>query len=151
MTKKVISGIVLTSFILFIQSTVLGQAEKVGKTYDIIDKKIDWESFDTTSSKAKQNIDLSDLQGMWKAYKGVYKFDKYINGMNLTSPAIIEIKNSGLRRNETDEFESYQIQNNFLIIRKKNAETGIINKITSHELTITWKDGQNYTRYYYTK
>src|ERR1044071_4483139 len=98
MLKKVFVHCLLMVVFLF-ETKAFGQVQKVGETYEVRDKNIDWEKFDSTSNKSQNQISSIDLQGTWRAYKGVYRFGEYINGMNLTSPAIIQFKDSICRRN----------------------------------------------------
>ncbi|MCH8318040.1 MAG: hypothetical protein IIA88_06030 [Bacteroidetes bacterium] len=156
MKLQIIKNIIIIFFIgatitCYAQTTTT-KGEKVGETIDLKDKNIDWEKFDTTSTFSKQKIKTENLQGLWKAYKGVYRFGEHVNAMELTTPYIIEIRNDTYRRKENGEFKKYKIQEN-LIIKEENGKVsrGIINKITETQLTISWKDGSNYTRYYYEK
>ena len=62
---------------------------------------------------------------------------------------MIEVQNDTYRRNSNGEFETFNVENNILTKKTESkVEVGIINKITSKELTISWKNGSNYTRYY---
>ena len=113
---------------------------------------INWELYDPGSAIAKVDITTLDIQGIWKAYKGAFKFGDVVNGMNLTKPFIVEIKDDSLRRNSNDSFQKFTLQENYLIIEtKETVDTGIVNKLTKKDLTISWKKGSNYTRYYYRK
>ncbi|GGG26803.1 hypothetical protein [Pontibacter amylolyticus] len=127
-------------------------AEKVGSTTTVENKSIDWEVYETASSVQKDEINVELLQGEWSAYKGVYKFGEHLNAMKLEKPFIIEVKDDTYRRNKNSDFAEFAVNQN-IITQKKDSktETGIINKLTENELTITWKDGENYTRYYYEK
>lgn len=132
-------------------NTAYCQKKKVGKTMEVANA-INWEEFDKSSDVPKDSIDYDHLQGLWKAYKGVFRFGDVINGMNLTSPMIIEVKGQTYRRNDKSEFETFILEKNLL--RKQTeakSDTGLINRITNKELVISWKAGKNYTRYYYKK
>lgn len=128
------------------------KGEKVGKTVQVKNKDIDWEEFDLSSTISKMDIKIENLDGLWNAYKGVYRFGDNINGMELVKPMIMEVKGNTYRRNSESAFEKFSIKDN-LILQTTNAkvDTGIINKITPTELTISWKNKSNYTRYYYIK
>jgi len=131
--------------------TSLG-GERIGKTVELKNKSVIWEAFDTLSTIAKTEIKSENLQGLWKAYKGVLCFGEWVKAMELTKPMIIEVKDDTYRRNSDGDFEKFTIKDNLIIkITETNIDTGIINKITPAELTISWKDKLNYTRYYYTK
>jgi hypothetical protein len=159
MTKHDILKITTLIFIgiIFTFSTVNAQSksesgEKVGKTVKVKNKNIIWDAFDTTSFIAINKIEIKDLQGLWNANKGVYLFDGKVNAMELSEPFIMEVKDNTYRRNSKGAFNQFYLKDNLII---KNGETkidtGIINKITPTELTISWKSKANYTRYYYKK
>ena len=127
--------------------------ERVGQTVEPEDNFFDWEIFDTAASTISRSaIKAKDIQGLWNAFKGAYRFDGNVDGMELTDPAIFEVKDSAYRRNTSRDFEKFALSGN-LIIRAGGSkiDTGIINKITPTELTISWKNKSNYTRYYYKK
>lgn len=128
------------------------QGERVGETVEVKNKNIDWEAFDPTSTISKTEIKTQDLQGLWNAYKGVYRFGENINAMELTKPMIMEVKDDTYRRNSEGVFEKFSIKDNLILKgHEAKVDTGIINKITPTELTISWKNKTNYTRYYYKK
>ncbi len=127
------------------------KAEKIGETVDVHDKNIDWEAYDASSVSAITSINFQNLQGRWNAYKGVYRFGEHINGMELNKPAIVEINQDTYRRNLSSKFEKFTLKDNLIISVDNVTDTGVINKITANELTISWKDKSNYTRYYYKK
>jgi hypothetical protein len=115
-------------------------------------KNIDWEAFDSISTISKTEIKFQDLKGLWNAYEGVYRFGDIINAMELTKPMIMEVKDDTYRRNSESVFEKFSIKDNLILkATESKVDTGIINKITQTELTISWKDKSNYTRYYYKK
>ena len=126
--------------------------KKVGTTSEVKNKNIDWEAFDTTSSISKTNIKTENLQGLWKAYNGIYRFETYINSLQLTEPMVIDVKGETFRRNLAHTYIKFSIKDNLIFQANDNViDTGIINKITSTELTISWKSNSNYTRYFYKK
>jgi hypothetical protein len=128
------------------------KGEKVGKTIEVNNKNIDWELFESSSTISKSEIKLEHLQGLWNAYKGVYKFGESVNAMELVKPMILEVKNDTYRRNSEGIFENFIIDNNMIIKKSESKiDTGIINKITPTELVVSWKNKANYTRYYYGK
>ena len=127
-------------------------AQKVDHTVDAKNKMIDWEGYDPSSTVHPENITTEELQGLWNAYEGVFRFGNNISTMKLNVPFIIEIKETACRRNAKDEFKNFIMKDNLLIIPDNiKPDTGIINKLTARELVITWKRENNYTRYYYTK
>lgn len=152
MTLKIIF---FTTLFSGFTSKVLSQnisagGEKVGNTTVVENKDINWECFDSASKVSIKEIKIETIQGVWKAYKGLFKFGEVINTMNLTQPFILEIKNEKYRRSLDSKFANFNIEGNHFISKKSDQDLGIINKITEKELTITWKNGSNYTRYYYT-
>ena len=115
-------------------------------------KNINWELFDANSTITKSGISESNLQGLWKAYQGAFLFGDNVNTMTLSEPFIIEFKDSAYRRNLTDKFHSFIIKDNIITsVDKDEKDLGFINQITPSNLTISWKNGSNYTRYYYKK
>jgi hypothetical protein len=142
--------IVITCLIVF--SSTFGQTERVGETTKVKDRDINWEEFEQTSTIKKNEIKFEDLQGLWNAYEGIYRFGEHVNAMKLTQPFIIEVQNKTYRRNSKSEFKNFIIKDNIITsIDKEKVQIGIINKITETELVISWKDNANYTRYYYKK
>lgn len=126
--------------------------KKVGTTSEIKNKNIDWEAFDTSSSIPQTNIKIENLQGLWKAYYGIYRFETHINSLQLTDPMIIDVIGETYRRNSAHAYLKFSIKDNLIFQEYENkVDTGIINKISATELTISWKSNLNYTRYYYKK
>ena len=126
--------------------------ERVGSTIEVQNKQIDWEGYDAASTVEKDGITMDQLQGEWLAYKGVYRFGEHVNEMKLDKPFMIEVKANSFRRNKNASFQEFQLAQNVLTqVKDSKTETGIINKLSKNELTITWKDEENYTRYYYQK
>lgn len=134
----------------FSQNTQKEEVEKIRKTIEETHKNIDWEAFDTTSKVSADKINVELAQGLWKAYNGLFKLGGSINSMILTQPLIIEIKGDKYRRSMNSKFAKFTLTNNQLV-SKKEGDFGVINKITDNLLVITWKNGENYTRYYYEK
>ena len=115
-------------------------------------KNMDWELFDTNSTITKTGIGESNLQGLWKAYQGAFRLGDNVNTMNLTQPFVIEFKDGTYRRSLTDKFHPFTIKNNIIIcFDNDEKDKGFINQITPNDLTISWKNGSNYNRYYYKK
>ncbi|MEZ7500840.1 hypothetical protein QO200_19185 [Flavobacterium sp. Arc3] len=142
--------IIVISFISF--NPTFGQTEKAGATTEIKNKEINWEEFDQTSTIQTSEIKFKDLQGLWNAYEGIYRFGEHVNAMKLTKPFIIEVQNETYRRNSKSEFKNFTIKDNIItMMDNEKVLVGIINKITETELVISWKDKANYTRYYYKK
>ena len=115
-------------------------------------KNIDWELFDQNSTVAKNEIKASDLQGLWKAYQGAFIFGGSANTMNLTQPFTVEFREGTYRRSAKDTFHAFSLKENILYgTDQAGNDVGIINQISPTVLTISWKVGANYTRYYYKK
>jgi|SRR5690606_1481289 len=149
--------LVVFSIALFLNTNSIfaqtkSDAERVGETVSVENKNIDWEGFDKTSTIPQTAITYENLQGLWNAYEGVYRFGEHINAMKLSQPMIMEVKNKAYRRNSKSEFINFTIKDNLITAIYQNKEViGIINKISENELIISWKDNQNYTRYIYKK
>ncbi len=149
--KYVFKTIILITCLIGFNST-FGQTEKVGETAKVKDKEINWEEFELTSTIKKNEIKFENLQGLWNAYEGIYRFGEHVNAMKLTQPFIMDVKDATYRRNSKSEFKDFTIEDNIItMIDKEKVQIGIINKITETELVISWKDKENYTRYYYKK
>jgi hypothetical protein len=149
-SKLILIGILISFNSISAQTKSAG--ERVGETIEVKDKEIDWEAFDATSSILKSEIKFNDLQGLWNAFEGVYRFDQHVNAMKLTQPYIIEVNEETYRRNSKSTFKKFTIKENVItLIDNSKVEIGIINKITPTELVISWKNNSNYTRYYYKK
>lgn len=148
--KNLFKIIIISCLIGF--NPTFGQTEKVGETIKVRDKDINWEEFEQTSTIQKNEIKFENLQGLWNAYEGIYRFGERVNAMKLTQPIIIEVEKETYRRNSKSEFKNFTIKDNIItLIDKEKVQMGIINKITETELVISWKDNANYTRYYYKK
>src|SRR5260221_13270411 len=90
-------------------------ASKTGQTNNAFDvNKIDWEIYDTNSSVGMTDIKNENLQGLWLAYKGAFRFEGHVNTMNLFKPLMVEFKDSTLRRTSTSDFQRFTIKNNIL-------------------------------------
>ena len=146
----IISLSLLLTVSLFSQSTVKVEVEHTRQSIKKLGKAYNWDYFDTTSRVSIDKIKFEDLQGLWKASNGVFKFGDMLNSMSLTQPFPIEIKDGKYRRNLESQFEEFTLNNNEIICKKED-DYGVINKLTDKELVITWKQGENYTRYYYEK
>lgn len=128
------------------------KADRAGDTVIANKKIIGWEAFDPSSTIGQLEIRKEHLQGAWTAYQGAYLHDGNTDAMQLTKPALMEVRDDTYRRDAADTFARFIIRENLIIKGSEaKADTGVINKITSTELTISWKDKTNYTRYYYTK
>jgi hypothetical protein len=127
-------------------------AQRVGSTTPSVNINIDWTAYDNNSTVKREEIKVEQLQGEWAAYKGIYKFGEHLNAMMLEKPIIIDIKQQTYRRSKDSAFEQFQLIENLVIHKTTSkSDTGIINKLTATELTISWKNGSNYTRYMYEK
>ncbi len=152
--SKTILKIILLGLIISCSSKTAAlkrNSKVVGKSEEVKNTNVDWEAFDPGSTVAKTEIKTDDLQGLWKAYKGLLRLGDVVKEMTLTTPFIIEIKDNTYRRNSESPFGKFTLSDN-TITKEEDGKisTGVINKITATELTITWKDA-NYTRYYYKK
>jgi hypothetical protein len=113
---------------------------------------IPWEAYDKSSSIPKTKITSLVLQGVWTTSHGTFQDGEYIRTLNLKTPSMLAFSKTTLKRAKNEEFIKYTIANNILTVKGEyQTDTGIINKITSTELIITWKVNGNYTRYFYTR
>lgn len=114
------------------------------------EQNIDWEAFDFGSTVQKTEITTENLQGLWEARRSVVRFGSNNRVVKMETPVIIEIENDTYRKSSESAFRKYSLRNN-LFIDSDAGDTGIINKITATEFTVSWRQGGNYTRYYYAK
>ena len=134
----------------YAQTSPKQEIEKLRSKITETGKDINWEEFDTTSKVLIDKIQIELLQGEWKAYNGLFKFGGSVNSMALTTPLIIEFKENKYRRSKDSKFAKFDLTNNQIASKKEN-DFGVINKITDNLIVITWKNNDNYTRYYYEK
>jgi hypothetical protein len=151
--NKLIKLICVFSFVAFAQP---GVAQKAGKKeVDKDSKQIqrDGNSFSWESLRQSKDIsvkpDSVHLSGTWKAYNGLFNFNGRINSMNLFIPLIIQINGASISRSENSGFVPFQVVDNKLLVKGEQPEEGFINLLTEKILVISWKNGSNYTRYYY--
>jgi len=110
----------------------------------------DWLAFDSRSTVSIDSIKPASMQGVWKAYYGLFRFGTMVNSMNLTTPFMIEISGSQIKRSEKSPLNDFILTNNRLTTLN-GKDTGYINTLTANLLTITWQHEGNVTRYYYEK
>jgi hypothetical protein len=148
--------IVLLSTLLLSVSFAIAQpnAKKdVKADRKLIEKQgadFDWLAFNKRSVVTVDSIKPAAMQGIWKAYYGLFRFGTMVNSMNLTTPFIIEISGSQIKRSATSALDDFTITGNKLTTLK-GKDTGYINVLTATLLTITWQNEGNVTRYYYEK
>jgi hypothetical protein len=125
-----------------------------GHTF-IVKENIDWEAYDSTSTVTADNIEIKDLQGLWKAYNGLFKVQDIVRRIEISKPFIFEVKDNKVRRESYGGFIPFSLKNNSIVMFEDHKiVTGIINKISPNELIITWKNESedvSYTRYFYSK
>jgi hypothetical protein len=132
----------------YAQTNPKQEIEKLRNRITETGKDINWEEFDTTSKVSINKIQIELLQGEWKAYNGLFKFEGSVNSMALTTALTIEFKENKYRRSKESKFVKFDLTNNQIVSKKEN-DFGVINKVTDNLIVITWKNGDNYTRYYY--
>jgi hypothetical protein len=150
---KLTKLICLFSFFAFAQT---GFAQKAGKKEVDKDRKqiqkdgnnFNWESL-SNSNEVLAKLDSAHLSGTWKAYNGLFNFNGMINSMNLFKPFVIEISGLAISTSENSSFIPFDVLNNKLLVKGEQTEEGFINLLTDKMLVISWKNGSNYTRYYY--
>ena len=113
-------------------------------------KDIDWDAYDTTSTVSIDSLNFQALQGVWKAYNGIFKFNGSVNSMALTTPLVLQFKDDSCRHDLKDEFNKFTITKNYFE-SQDGAWHGYINSISDKLLVITLNMGENRTRYYYEK
>ena len=157
--KIILKKIILISIILF-QITIRLNAQVFngndlvpGHTSNVEDKNINWESYDSTSTIQADRIELKDIQGLWKAYKGIFKYDDNVRTIDISKPFIFEVKDNKARRSYNGFIPFSLRKNNIVLMENRNMIVGIINKISPNEMTITWENESlhRYDRYFYSK
>ena len=149
---KFISAILVLNFAIaeaaLSQSSPKEEIATIRKTMEKSHKDIDWNAFDTASKVSIDSMNFVAIQGLWKTYNGIFKFNGAVNSMALTTPLVMEFKDDGLRPDSQSAFKKFTLTNNH--IESKEADVyGYINKITDKILVITWNSGVNRFRYYY--
>jgi hypothetical protein len=113
-------------------------------------RDIDWNAFDTTSKISIDSINIQALQGIWKAYNGIFRFNGSVNSMALTTPLVLEFKDAKYRTELNATFKRFALTKNY-IEAQEEIWHGYINSISDKVLVITWNSGENRNRYYYEK
>lgn len=113
-------------------------------------KDIDWNAFRETSKIPIDSINIQALQGVWKAYNGLFRFNGSVNSMALTTPFVLEFKDDKYRTDLKATFKRFTLTKNYVEAREEDWH-GYINSISDKVLVITWNNGENRTRYYYEK
>ena len=153
--KIILMSVFIFLGINYLNAQVYNGRELVpGQSFNVEDKNINWEAYDSTSMVTADKIELKDIQGLWKAHTRVFKYEDNVRRIEISKPYIFEVKGNKARRNSQDVFIPFSLKNNFVVmIEDHNMISGIINKISPTELTITWKNELNFSfdRCYYSK
>ena len=120
--------------------------ESITKTH----RDIEWDAFDTTSKIPIDSINIQALQGVWKAYNGIFRFNGSVNSMTLTTPLVLEFKDDKYRTELKATFKRFALTKNY-VEAQEEIWHGHINSISDKVLVITWNSGENRSRYYYEK
>jgi hypothetical protein len=134
----------------FSQISPKAQIQAIRKSMAKTHTDIDWNAYDMTSKIPIDNINIQELQGVWKAYNGIFKFNGTINSMALTTPMLLEFKDDNYRGDVNFPFNGFTLIKNHLQAREGDWN-GYINSISDKLLVITLNSGENRTRYYYEK
>jgi len=126
------------------------EIEKIRESIAQTHRDIDWNTYDATSKVLIDSININMLQGVWKAYDGIFKFNGSVNSMALTTPLVIEFAEDKYRTNLKGAFKRFALAKNHIKAKEENWD-GYINSISDSILVITWGDGDNKSRYYYQK
>jgi hypothetical protein len=142
-----LNWIILITFSIFMNTNHLnaqvynGTKLVPGHAFKVEDKNIKWEVYDSTSMVSADQIELKDIQGTWKAYTEITMYDSVVTRIELSKPYIFEVKGNKARRDSYDSFIPFSLRKNFIVmIDDHKMISGIINKISPTELTITWKN-----------
>lgn len=132
----------------FAQKNVQKELDKDLKQVRKNGEKFNWESL-SQSKEVSVNIDSVHLSGTWKAYNGLFSFNGMFNSMKLFKPFVIQINGISIKRSETASPVPFEILENKLLVKGEQLEEGFVNLLTDKMLVISWKNGSNYSRYYY--
>jgi hypothetical protein len=113
-------------------------------------RDIDWNAFDTTYQIPIDSINIQALQGVWKAYNGIFRFNGSVNSMALTTPMVLEFKDDKYRTDLKATFKTFTLTKNH-VQSQEGIWNGYINSVSDKVLVITLNSGENRTRYYYEK
>jgi len=109
--------------------------------------KFDWDSFDSSSTRGRAHIRISDLQGVWKAVNAFHEEQGKITTQIDTSIDMhnyLEIGAANLKRAASLKHEPFVLKEYQLHVETaqgdKRRVIGVINKITKNELVISWKE-----------
>lgn len=111
-----------------------------------------WDSWSILSSVSLENLFPRTLRGKWTTDYINYTQDSLVYRMKLVTP--IQVKFSRRKYKRAGEIYRYSLEGNTLLSwTKKSAQkdTAFINQVTATELTVTWKNGDQYIREYYTR
>jgi hypothetical protein len=134
----------------FSQTSPKAQIQAIRESMIKNHKNIDWNAFDTTSKIPIDSINIHLLQGVWKAYNGIFIFNGSVNSMALTTPLELEFKDDQYRTDLKATFKKFALTKNYVEAQEETWH-GYINSISDKVLVITWNNGENKTRYYYEK
>ena len=146
----------LICLFLFFAFAQHGFAQKAGKKEAEKDFKqikkdginFKWESL-KQSNDVSTKLDSVHLSGTWKAYNGLFAFNGMANTMSLFKPLVIQISGMTISRSENSNFVPFEVLDNKILVKGEQTEEGFINLLTDKMVVISWKQGSNYTRYYY--
>jgi len=109
-----------------------------------------WEEFEISISASNDKTRWDQLQGIWAAYKGLYKIGDTLSIMDIDR-FTLEIRDSTYRSNEEFRFKPFLLRHN-IIYNPITGDSTIIEKLTDDELITTLKESNiNSTRYYFKK
>jgi hypothetical protein len=136
--------------VAFSQISPKAEIQEIRESMIKTHRDIDWNAFDTTSKIPIDSINIQALQGVWKAYNGIFRFNGSVNSMALTTPLVLELKDDKYRTELQGTFKKFALKKNYIEAKEENWR-GYINSISDKILVITWNNGENRNRYYYEK
>lgn len=134
----------------FSQTSPKAEIQAIRESIEKTHKDIDWNAFDTTSQIPIDSVNIQALQGVWKAYNGIFKFNGSVNSMALTTPMVLEFKDDQFRTDLKAAFKRFALAKNYFE-SQEGTWRGYINSISDKVLVITLNREDNRTRYYYEK
>ena len=134
----------------FAQTTPKDEIQAIRDRITKTHKDIDWNAFDTASRIPLDSISTQALQGVWKAYNGVFKFNGSVNSMALTTPLVLEFNDDTYRSDPKSTFKKFALTKNYFH-SLEGTWNGYINSVSDKILVLTLNSGENRMRYYYEK
>lgn len=113
---------------------------------------VDWNSFDASSSRSRQQIRPEDLQGSWKGVEMIQENSGILYTLldrSLEPGQFLAFEKTTLKRAASLLAEPYILKENTIVVSPAKNEqnrkvNGVINRITASELVVSWTESWTY-------